>query len=114
MDKQGKVWGETTEIFNLGLVSGHYLTIYAGGHSSIHKHKHKSNLFYVISGKIRITQEKDSLEDVTIVKEGQTCIIKPGTWHRFKAIETSQVIEVYFTLPLAHDIERRDQGGIDV
>lgn len=113
MDKQGKVWGETTEFFNLGLVSGHYLTIYEGGHCSTHKHQHKSNLFYVISGKIKITQEKDDLIDKTVLKEGQVCVVKPGNWHKFEALETSQVIEVYFTLPLAHDIQRREQGGID-
>lgn len=113
MDKQGKIWGETTEFFNLNLVSGHYLTIYKDGHSSTHRHLHKTNLFYVISGKIKIIQEKDGLDDVTVLKEGQVCVVKPGIWHRFKAIETSQVIEIYFTLPLAHDIERKDQGGID-
>lgn len=112
MDKQGKVWGETTEFFNLGLVSGHHLEIKQGGHCSLHRHSHKSNLFYILSGRLKITQEKDGLKDSTDLGPGQVCIIKPGTWHKFDALMATNCIEIYFTLPLANDIERKDQGGI--
>jgi len=110
---QGKVWGQTTEFFRNALVSAHHLSIKQGGYCSEHKHEYKYNIFYIISGKLKITIWRDkSMKDVTTLKEGQVSAVPPGLWHCFEALEDSEVIEMYQVLLHDPDIERRTQGGM--
>jgi len=72
-------------------------------------------MFYVISGRLKITIWRDKhMKDVTILKEGQTSAIPPGFWHCFEALEDSEVIEIYQVLLHDPDIERRTQGGLKI
>ena len=69
-----------------------------------HYHKKKTEKFYVVSGRLRIslvdmeTEETDVLE----LEAGQRVAIQPMCAHRFQAIVPSQVIEYYAT---AFDLE---------
>lgn len=114
MTVQGKVWGETTEFFRNAIVSAHHLKIKKGGYSSKHAHTRKYNLFYVISGKLEITiwREKD-VEDITILRDGQLSAVSPGFYHKFKALEDTECVEVYQVFLEEPDIERMNQGGKD-
>lgn len=114
MTFQGKVWGETTEFFRNAIVSAHHLKIKKGGYSSKHVHIHKYNLFYVTSGKLEIIIWRDrDVKDITILKDGQVSAISPGFYHKFKALEDTECIEVYQVFLEEPDIERMNQGGID-
>lgn len=116
--RQGKLWGETTEFFRNATVSAHHLNIKKGGYSSEHRHEHKSNLFYVISGVLEITifrplHGSDTYEtyDVTVLRAGQTSTVPPGLFHKFKGLEDTEAIELYQVELQEPDIERRRQGG---
>jgi len=110
--RQGKEWGYTTEFFRNAMVSAHHLEIKKDGYCSEHIHEHKYNLFYVISGRLKITiwREKD-LKDVTEFTAGQVSAVSPGFYHKFEALEKTECIEIYQVLLIEPDIERRTQGG---
>jgi len=110
--RQGKNWGYTTEFFRNALFSAHHLEIEEGGYCSEHRHKHKYNSFYVVSGVLEITIWHGKMPDVTIVEAGQSTAISPGFYHKFKAITKCQAIEIYQVLLIEPDIERRTVGGL--
>jgi len=113
--KQGKVWGTTDDFFANAIVSAHYLEIKKGGYCSKHKHQHKYNQFYVISGKLEITIWRDrGLKDTTILEEGDSSAVPPGFYHKFRALEETQCVEIYQVILQEPDIERCDHGGIEI
>jgi mannose-6-phosphate isomerase-like protein (cupin superfamily) len=114
MPRTGKIWGETNEFFSTANVSVHALTIKAGGYSSAHEHRAKSNLFYVVSGRIRIIIERGAGFDITTLKAGDSTTVEAGVYHRFFALENSEVIEIYETSLKGPDISRKDSGGITI
>lgn len=114
---QGKVWGTTVPVFNKNNVEVHFVDIKKGGYCSKHYHKSKYNRFEVLYGKLKITIWKDYgnnkiLEDVTIIKAGQSCIVEPGDFHRFEALENTQALEIYWVELNERDIVRYDHGGM--
>ncbi len=112
--KQGKVWGETAEVYSDGAtLSIHWLAISKGGYSSEHIHEHKRNVFFVLKGRLEVIQWPAGREipDVTVLGPGDTTEVKPGIWHGFRAIETTDCIEVYSGRLIGADITRRTQGG---
>lgn len=112
--KQGKVWGETEEIFVNGTVSVNYLTIKEGGFCSKHKHNFKSNRFYVINGGLKVKiWTKEGIEDETALGPGESCNIEPGVFHQFKAPIDTECIEIYEAKLHEPDIERKSTGGIE-
>ena len=112
---QGKVWGQTSPIFNRNNVEIHRLEINKGGTCSKHYHLHKHNMFFVESGKIEVCiwQKDYDLTDKTILTDTQSSIIKPGLFHQFKAIEDSIVYEIYYTCLESEDIIRETVGYSD-
>jgi len=114
MPRQGKVWGETEEIFNNGTVSINLLRIKAGGYCSEHRHSKKSNIFFVLSGelKIDIWRERIGMIDSTIIRQGESTMIESGLWHKFEALNDVECLEVYEIKLSSDDIERRTSGGM--
>lgn len=112
--KQGKAWGETEEIFNNGTISINVLRINAGGFCSEHHHRSKANLFHVLEGVLEISQwPADAADpDVTELKYGESTSIRPGTWHKFRALSPAVVLEVYAVTLAGQDIVRRTHGGM--
>ena len=110
--RQGKDWGYTTEFFRNAMVSAYHLEINKGGFCSEHIHKHKYNLFYVTSGKLKITiWQKNGIKDETILTAGQESAVPPGFYHKFEGLEKTECIEIYQVLLIEPDIKRRKQGG---
>ena len=111
--RQGKNWGYTTEFFRNAMVSAHHLEINEGGYCSEHRHEHKYNSFYVITGVLEITIWRDDKKnpDVTIIEAGQSTAIPPSFYHKFKAVTKCEAIEMYQVLLIEPDIERRTVGG---
>lgn len=112
MNKQGKIWGSTYEIFNKHNVSIHRIEINKGACCSKHYHQHKHNIFYVESGKIKIQEWKNdyNLVDETILSTGEMCAVPPKNYHRFVGIEDSIVYEIYCVELESNDIIREDVG----
>jgi len=112
--KQGKVWGDTENIFSSGITTVHFINVKKGGFCSEHLHRHKTNKFYVISGELEISiwQDKDTC-DKTILKAGQSTIVPFGVWHKFKGLTETQCIEIYEVKFAGEDISRRTIGGVE-
>ena len=109
----GKIWGLTTEFFRCQTVSAHYLQIKKGGFSSLHKHDIKANVFYVVKGRLSITQEMGlGVSDVTVLTAGQSTVIPPGIFHQFRADLDTECIEVYQASLTDPDIDRKTVGGM--
>jgi len=109
---QGKVWGLTTEIYRTATFSAYHLSIDKFGYCSKHKHNRKYNLFYVLSGKLKIIIWRDGLPDITILGPGQISGVPPDFFHQFEGLENTECIEIYYVFLEDPDIERENQGGI--
>lgn len=115
MEIQGKVWGSTSPIFHKNNVEINRIIGKKGGFSSFHCHKHKFNLFFVESGVIKVTIQKDYgsgvLEDETIVGPGQQTTVPPNQFHKFEVVEDCVAYEIYWVELDPNDIERLTVGG---
>jgi len=116
--KEGKIWGETSEIYANQYLSIHYLSLKSGGFCSIHAHQKKSNIFYLISGKVAVTKiieflpNERVLGDRTELAAGESLRIEPRIYHQFEALEDSKLIEIYEAQLDREDIDRRSHGGM--
>jgi quercetin dioxygenase-like cupin family protein len=115
-NKQGKVWGQTTEVLSSDNFSVHYLDIISGGYCSEHFHKCKSNIFFVIAGTLEISKytvvDGKETVDVTVLNPGEAMSVEPNITHKFKALTACRCLEVYTTKLCGEDIVRRTQGGV--
>ena len=113
MNTQGKIWGKTQDIFKNSNFEIHRIEAKRGGFCSKHKHKHKYNAFYIEKGKLKVTvYENDyDLVDETIISTGEMTTAKPGTFHRFEALEDTICYEIYWVQLNPNDIHREDVGG---
>ena len=115
MSKQGKVWGDTTEIFNRSGVHMELLNIDGQSHCSKHLHRAKYNQFTVISGSIVIKEWSNDYDliDRTDLNAGDSCVVKPNVMHQFvnEEDEEAVVLEMYWSQMEIDDIEREDVGG---
>jgi quercetin dioxygenase-like cupin family protein len=109
---QGKIWGSTSEVFNGNNVSVNRIEIKEGSCCSIHKHNHKSNIFFLESGSIKIQEWKNDydLVDETTLGKGEANSVPPGNYHRFIGLEDSVVYEIYHVQLNSNDITRKDVG----
>lgn len=111
-EKKGKIWGTTALIHATPFTETHVLEIKRGGFCSEHRHARKTNLFFVISGRIRIRIWNDGpTPDETDLVAGQSTSVPPGVFHQFDAIEDSLVLEIYESASIEEDIDRRTVGG---
>lgn len=112
--KQGKVWGSTTEIFSNPFVGFHRIDFNSDYKCSHHKHEFRWNLFYVVSGKmmVKVEQKDYQLEDKTILEAGEWTTVRPGLVHTFVGVEAGVAFELYYPEPVKNsDIIREDVGG---
>jgi mannose-6-phosphate isomerase-like protein (cupin superfamily) len=110
--KEGKIWGETTDLIETPFFSIHYLSVEAGGFCSEHRHDAKKNIFFVLAGRlrIRIWREGGLIDEIDLLP-GQETEIPAGVFHQFKAMERTLAIEICEVELRPGDIERRTQGG---
>lgn len=117
MDIQGKVWGQTTPLFCKNNVEIHRIEGVAGGFCSWHRHNMKFNRFFIESGVLKITVQKDygsgTLEDVTILEAGQQTTVSPGQFHKFEVLEDCVAYEIYWVELDPDDIDRLTVGGFN-
>ena len=111
---QGKVWGNTREIFLNHNFEIHRIEVDKGGFCSKHKHKTKINAFFIEKGKLKINiyQTDYDLVDETIANTGDMTIVKPGVYHEFEALENTVCYEIYWVELNHNDIERESVGGV--
>jgi len=104
-----KIWGKNEEIFANDLCSVNILEVRKGGTCSYHNHRAKNNLFYVLSGKLKLHTELGA----SIIEPGQNFTILAGIKHYFQALEDTKAIEIMFVSYREEDIEREAPGYLD-
>jgi len=109
---QGKVWGHTIPVFCKNNVEINKLKLNRGHQCSKHIHDSKYNMFYVISGeiKVRVWKNEYDLVDETVLTADQGTIVKPKEYHRFEVLQDSVILEVYWVQLDVGDILRADVG----
>lgn len=109
----GKVWGATRLVKANPAFELHHITVNQGGQCSKHKHQHKVNGFYVLKGRLAIDVWKTDypLTDETILEAGDYGEVRPGEYHRFRALTDVEALEVYFVRLDPDDIQREDHGS---
>lgn len=95
-----KPWGREIWYAHAAGYAGKVLEVKAGKRLSLQKHEIKEETLYLLSGKVRLTYNKDSFE----WEPGQAVHIPPGTVHRFEAVEDSVLLEV--STPHLEDVIR--------
>ena len=83
-----KVWGEEHWIVNKEYC-GKKLVLKKGWRCSLHYHKQKDEVFYVILGKVLL----EAGADYRVLVPGDHHHIAPGIVHRFSGLEPSEIIE---------------------
>lgn len=112
--KEAKTWGENFIVYTSDTCSVRSIRIVPGGYCSKHIHKHRHNLFHVLSGRLQVSiQRENGIVDETVLGPGETTSVPPGELHWFLAIEETTAIEVYYPHPVEdRDIERQSVGGV--
>lgn len=111
---QGKVWGTTKCLFANCGSEVHEIHAIKGGYCSKHKHLNKHNRFYVQSGKLQIITWTATGEDKVVIGPGEFTDVPPGVFHRFRALEDTTCLEIYWTNDInSADIVREDIGGYE-
>ena len=113
--KQGKVWGSTEALLVTPMIEVHRISVRPSMKCSIHKHEHKWNMFYCMSGEINIHVQKNDydLTDVTTLMQYGYTSGKPGEYHWFETRHRdAEVLEIYYLEPISSDIIRKTVGGI--
>ncbi len=113
---EAKVWGETRNTFRDKTHEVWHASITAGGFSSVHYHKHKTNHFYVASGTLLVRVYPDGPQApgrAFLLGAGASITVEPGVWHRFEAVSAVELVETYWAgLEDGYDIVRHDDGGV--
>ena len=60
-----------------------------------------------------VIEQPYGLKDITFIRKHESCVIPPGLWHKFEAIEDTLAIEIYWTEMDPQDIERDGCGGMN-
>ena len=100
-----KNWGEEHWIVN-GEYCGKKLVLKKGHRCSLHYHKVKDEVFYVIRG--RVLLELAAKEE--ILEAGDHRHVAPGTVHRFSGLDDAEIIE-FSTHHEDSDSYRVENGG---
>jgi len=110
-----KVWGRVWHLFANDQASVSFLELKKGYQCSRHYHERRVNFFAVISGIIMV-QLFDGDGRLLTEQElgpGETTAVPSRHLHRFKVLESGQVVEVYWPDAKVEqtDIVRLDEGG---
>ena len=107
--KEAKVWGQRWKVREDATHSSNILICKAGTRCSWHKHKHKANVFVLISGRILVITEYD---DHLLETPGESLVIPPLISHEFQVLADSIVFEEMYVVYDDEDIEREIEGTI--
>jgi mannose-6-phosphate isomerase-like protein (cupin superfamily) len=100
-----KVWGEEHWIVNRDYC-GKKLVLKKGFRCSMHHHKVKDEVFYVISGRVLLECGGES----RVLEPGDRHHVLPGAPHRFWGLEDAEIIE-FSTHHEDEDSYRDSQSG---
>jgi mannose-6-phosphate isomerase-like protein (cupin superfamily) len=91
--KVGKPWGRELIIASEDKYAGKILEVRKGRRLSLQYHRRKKETMYVLSGRIRLTVDGESIS----VGAGKSITLEPGAVHRVEALQDARIIEVSTT-----------------
>lgn len=100
-----KVWGEEHWIVNREYC-GKKLILKKGFRCSIHYHKIKDEMFYILSGKVLIEMDGQN----RVLNPGDRQLIEPNVKHRFTGLQDSEIME-FSTHHMEEDSYRDEPSG---
>ena len=119
-----KDWGRNYDVWQNGVGPElHYAVIDAGPmRSSVHYHLSKSNLFFLVAGRMTVEFYGPALpgDQVApaapthhvVLGAGDRLVVPSRTWHRFVALEPCELVELYWAdPPTIADIVRSPQAA---
>ena len=116
LEWEKKVWGKVLHVFNSEHAAVSYLVVNEGFQCSRHYHRYRVNQFTVISGRIAVEKWYDNKMTWVVLDPGESYTIWSKIEHRFRVIESGQIIEIYWPdveckAVELNDIVRLDVGG---
>ena len=113
MQKQGKIWGQTSFMIGTDNFAVHTVKAKANSQCSKHKHVHRKNLFLVMEGRLRIRVWKNDydLMDTVVLEKDDWTVVNAGEFHLFESIDDCEFLEIYYLDPVSNsDIVRENVG----
>lgn len=111
-----KAWGRTRCVHKDQTHEVWHAEIEQGGYSSRHYHERAPNLFYVVSGVLRVLVFGGEVSTIPVetitLNAGERITIRPGVWHKFEAVTAVELVELYWAELRTPDIVRADEGGV--
>lgn len=114
-----KCWGSVWHCFASEDVAVSHLRLTAGWRCSRHSHRHRTNHFYLLGGRVAVEEwrwgpDVDPL--VTKLGPGECLAVDVDVVHRFTVLESGEMVEVYrpaynSVAVRMDDIDRLDEGG---
>lgn len=97
MNKAIKPWGISVRSYLDSCVQVEWIRVAPTGYSSIHLHRHKTNLFIVHEGVLEVRFFDDGLHRIGSVRlrEGISHMVPQGSRHQFFAYQKVSATEVY-------------------
>ena len=100
--KEPKPWGETHVWSTHGHICAKVISISSGNRTSLKYHQVKNEVFYVLSGVVRVTfgdsktleNPKDHPYHTKVLKATDVLNVQSGCPYRLEALEDSVIIEV--------------------
>jgi len=99
---ESKPWGETRVWQTHGTIHGKVITLHAGNRTSLKYHKLKNEVFYVVSGVVRVTygdskttksSEKHPYQ-TKVLKSTDVLHVQSECPYRLEALEESVIVEI--------------------
>lgn len=112
-----KVWGTTECLMATPMFELHRLHIKPFVRCSLHIHRFKWNLFYIMDGRLLVDMVEGDFNRARCseARAGETINVPPAVDHQFRTeSEGCIALEMYYLEPLAgigSDIIRRNEGG---
>jgi mannose-6-phosphate isomerase-like protein (cupin superfamily) len=113
--QEDKLWGMNYIMHIDNVFQACHITIKKGGFCSNHRHTHKWNQFYIISGKLAVELFKEGDKapySILYLGPNDSIKVMPGVNHKFHAMEDTEAIEIYSVNVSEEDILREDTGGM--
>lgn len=113
--QEEKLWGMNYIMHIDNIFQACHITIKKGGFCSNHRHTHKWNQFYIISGKLAVELFKEGDKtpySILYLGPNDSIKVMPGVNHKFHAMEDTEAIEIYSVNVSEEDILREDTGGM--
>jgi mannose-6-phosphate isomerase-like protein (cupin superfamily) len=119
---EDKIWGRVWHLFQSDQAATSFLFLKKGTYCSKHYHEERVNVFAVIRGEVAIevwfNTERQEPDLIYYLAEGQSYEVLHQLVHRFRVLEDSEMVEVYYPGKEGgkvrfDDIVRLEEGGVE-